>query len=70
MLVDFGGMSNSQLCALIDERIRGRNASRNREIIKVRLIDGLTYEAIAERFDMSVRQIKKVCYKGIDTISR
>lgn len=44
------------------ESINGFKAYRNREILKSRYIDGYTHEEIAEFYDMSVRQIKKICY--------
>lgn len=42
--------------------INGFKAYRNREILKRKYIDGYTFEEIAEEFDMSVRQIKKIVY--------
>lgn len=56
-------LSRSQLESLIDEWIVGRNGERNRAILKRRLIDGITYEQIAEEFDLSVRQTKTIIYK-------
>ena len=56
-------LSRSQLEELIDEWIVGKNGERNRAILKRRLIDGLTYEQIAEEFDLSVRQTKTIIYK-------
>ncbi len=56
-------LSRSQLIALIDEWIVGKNGERNRAILKRRLIDGITYEQIAEEFDLSVRQTKTIIYK-------
>ena len=35
---------------------------RNRKIIKRKLCDGLTYDALAEEFGMSARQIKRIVY--------
>jgi DNA-directed RNA polymerase specialized sigma24 family protein len=52
--------SNSQIAELIDEWI---HSERDRAIMKRRLIDGLTFEKLAEEFDMSVRQIKRVVYR-------
>ena len=46
----------------IDNFIIGFKASRNREILKDHYIDGMTFEEIAEKHDMSVRQIKKISY--------
>lgn len=57
-------LSKSQIDALINEWIIGKNAERNREILRRRLFDGLTFELIASEFDMSVRQIKNIVYKG------
>ena len=56
-------LSRSDIEKLIDEWITGRNAERNREILKRRLIDGVCYEPLAEEFDLSVRQIKNIVYK-------
>lgn len=42
--------------------ITGFKAYRNREILKARYVEGYTHEEIAEMFDMSPRQIKKICY--------
>ena len=52
---------------LIDEWIFNQ---RDREILKSRLLDGVTIEKLAEKFDMSVSQIKRIINKGVDTISR
>ena len=50
--------------ALIDNRILGRNAERDRKMLKRRLIDGLTYEDLAEEFCLSVRQSQNIIYRG------
>lgn len=55
--------SNSQIAEAIDEWI---HSERDRAIMKRRLIDGLTFERLAEEFDMSVRQIKRIVYKCSD----
>lgn len=57
-------LSRSEIERLIDEWITGRNAERNREILKRRWIDGIKYESLAYEFDMSVRQIKNVVYRS------
>lgn len=51
---------------LIDEWIFN---ARNRDILKRRLLDGITLERVAEEFDMSVAQIKNIVNKGLSTIS-
>lgn len=52
-------LSRSQWEFLITEWIF---SERDRAILRRRLLDGLTYEQLAEEFDMSVRQIKNVVY--------
>lgn len=52
---------NSMISHLIDEWIR---SERDRNILKRRLIDGITFEALAGEFDLSVRQIKNIVYKS------
>ena len=39
-----------------------------REILKPRYLDWLTFEEIAERVDMSDRQVKRIVYKFGDTV--
>ena len=34
----------------------------HRELLKMRYIDGLTFEELAEKFDLSVRQAKNIVY--------
>lgn len=57
--------TNSGMILLIDEYI---HSERDRNILKRRLIDGITYESLAEEFDLSVTQIKRIVYKGEDII--
>ena len=59
-----GKLSRSEIEALIDEWIIGRNAQRDRKIIKRRLIDGICFEPLAEEFELSVRQVKNIVYKS------
>lgn len=56
-------MSRTDIEAAIDEWIIGRNAERNRAILKRRLLDGITYDRLAEEFDLSVRQVKNIIYR-------
>lgn len=60
--------SRTEIETAINEWVVGRNAERNRAILKRRLIDGICYEPLAEEFDMSVRQIKNIVYKNQDKI--
>lgn len=59
--------TNSQICAMIDEHI---HSERDRKILKRRLCDGIVYEALAEEFDMSDSQIKRIIYKLQDRLFR
>ena len=61
-------ISRSELEHLIDEWIIGRNAERDRKILKRRLLDGITYDRLAEEFDLSVRQLKNIIYKAEDRL--
>lgn len=59
--------TNSEIINLIDEHI---HSERDRAILKRRLVDGLTFEKLAEEFEMSVSQIKRIVYKGENNIFR
>ena len=56
--------SKTQINEAIDEWIIGRNAKRNRAILKRKLIDGVSYMALAEEFDMSLKRVKTVVREG------
>ena len=53
--------TNSQIRELIAEHI---HSERDRRILERRLIDGLTYERLAEEFELSVRQTKTIVYRS------
>ena len=59
------GLTNSEIGLLIDERI---HHERNRRILRRRLIDGIRFEPLAEEFDMSVVQVKRIVYRYQDEI--
>lgn len=61
-------MSRSEIEAAIEEWIVGNHAQRNRAILKRRLIDGICYEPLAEEFDLSVKQVKRIVKAGTDRI--
>lgn len=54
-------VSTSELSYLIDEWIF---SERNRKIVKRKMIDGITFEKLAEEFDLSVQQVKSIVYKS------
>lgn len=43
-------------------------SERDRKLLKRRLLDGITYENLAEEFDLSVRQVKTIVYKCEDKL--
>ena len=51
---------NSEISRVIDDVI---HSARDRRVLKLRFIDGLTYEKIAGEMDMSVRQIQNIIYR-------
>ena len=53
-------ISRTELEKAIDEWILNE---RDRGILKRRLVDGLTYEALSYEFDLSVRHTKTIVYK-------
>ena len=60
-------MSRSELQYLIDQWIFNE---RDRLIVADRLFRSATYEQLAEKYDMSDRQIKNIVYKAIDRLER
>lgn len=61
----FADIPNDLLSDTIDRWIKG---ARNRQIMKDRLIDVMTYERIAEKHDLSVRYIKTLIYRLEDKV--
>lgn len=66
--------STEHVNAVIDEYINykncGKNALRNREIVRQRLVEGTCYEPLAEQFGISVRQCKSIVYKMQEIVFR
>ena len=60
-------LSRSELQYLIDQWIFNE---RDRLILADRLFRSATYEQLAEKYDMSDRQIKNIVYKSIDRLER
>lgn len=54
-------LSRSEWEFLINEWIL---KERDRNILKRKIIDGLTYEQVAEEFDLSVQRIKVIVLDG------
>lgn len=54
-------MDNYEIAEAIDRYVRGERA---RAILKRRLIDEICYEPLAEEFDISVSQLKRILAKA------
>lgn len=61
----FNNISTTDISNAINEWIHHK---RNREILYDRLIDGMLFEELAEKYHLSVQQVKTIVYKGTDTI--
>ena len=59
------GLSRSQITELTDEWILN---ARDRNIVKRRLIDGITYEELAEEFHLSAQRVKEIVGKALTII--
>ena len=53
-------LPNSEIINRISEHI---HSERDRRIMRLRYVDGLTYERIAEAVEMSPRQIREIIHK-------
>lgn len=52
--------TNSQIRDLIREHI---HSERNRKILFRRLVDGATFETLAEEFELSPRQVRSIVHR-------
>lgn len=59
--------TNSRMIEVIEEYI---HSERDRNLLKRRYIDGITYEKLAEEFDISVAQVKRIIYRHENMIFR
>lgn len=58
-------LGRTGISELLDEWVMN---SRDREVTRKRLIDGMFFEPLAEEFDLSVRQVKRIVYKAEEQI--
>lgn len=58
-------ITNSQIKDAIDDYI---HSERDRALLKRRFIDGICFESLAEEFDLSVVQTKRIVYKQGDKV--
>jgi AraC-like DNA-binding protein len=59
----FNNISNTHLTAIIDEWIKNE---RDRNLMKRRLIDGISLERLAEEFELSPKQAYRITNKYYD----
>ena len=59
--------TNSRIREAIAEYI---HSERDRRILERRLIDGITFERIAEEFELSERQVKNIVYRNEQILFR
>ena len=59
--------TNSRIREAIAEHIHNE---RDRKILERRLIDGITFERLAEESGLSVSQVKRIVWKGSETVFR
>ena len=58
-------ITNTQIVERINEYVHSK---RYRELLRMRLVDGLTYEQIAEAAEMSTAQVYRIVKKYADLI--
>lgn len=59
-MIPLENITNTQIRNVIDEYI---HSERDRALLKRRYIDGICFEPLAEEFDLSVVQVKRIVYK-------
>ena len=59
--------TNSRIREIIAEYIHNE---RDRRVLERRLIDGITFERLAEECELSVSQVKRIVWKGTEILSR
>ena len=64
---DTQGLTRSTIVNMINETVL---SARDRAVAVRRLADGIRMEQLAEEFDMSVPQIKRIVYKAEDALAR
>ena len=61
----FEDKTNSEIIELINEYI---HSERDRQLMKRRLVDGICYEPLAEEFDLSTVQTKRIVCVNIENL--
>lgn len=55
--------SNTDMEKAINEYV---HSERDRQILKSRLIDGLTYDELSDKYHLSARRVKTIVYRAQD----
>lgn len=53
---------------IINEWIIGKNAERDRDILIKNLLDGVTYERLAEHYEIEPRQVGRIVTKRMQNL--
>ena len=64
---DLSDVKNSDIKEAIEEYI---HSERDRAVLLDRLVNGLTFEKLGERHDLSEIQVKRIVYKYSDSVYR
>ena len=59
------GLSTNQIEELIKEWIHSR---RDRELMRLKFLEGLSYEEVADNVKLSVTQTKTIAYRSVETL--
>lgn len=54
------GLTANDIIELIDQRVLNEH---DRKLLRRRYLDGITYEQLAEEFDLSITQVCNIVYK-------
>lgn len=59
--------TNSQFTALVNEHT---HSERDRNILIDRYVNGLLFKELADKYGLSERRIKVICYREFDKIAK
>lgn len=61
----YNALTNSQLAEIIGEKV---HSERDRKILRLRLIEGYTYEKISDIMEMSPRYLRTLVHRLADSL--
>lgn len=62
-------LSKKEWEELIEQWIVGRNAERDREIMRQKIVIGITFLQVAEMFDLSKQRVEQIVYARMKEIT-